>query len=287
MVMGGVVQTGLIAHNGTVPTVGIVGGVATVQTGMVVLSAQTGTEDDVNTLSIGGSMPTPCYVTVSADTGDTITLKHGVDNFNFPHGRDIVLNGSTRVRLLVVSNTEVTTSGDGFTLEDGSWELVSKEVITSAEASWTLNGWSSNTDYTRLRIELDLIPTVNPNSVTIRPNSDSTAGNYSFKHFWYTSAVSASANSGATASLHNSANWYRNDYASGNGLSSYVYEFTRHNDTGIYTAIRGVGVGEFTTVYGAEIAGYWESTSAMTELYVAFVSGNIGIDSGYRIYQGK
>lgn len=65
------------------------------------VAAQTGTADDLSTITAANNQ----YVFLRADTGDTITIKHGTGNITIPGGNDIVLTGY-RGALLFCENSQ-------------------------------------------------------------------------------------------------------------------------------------------------------------------------------------
>jgi hypothetical protein len=94
--------------------VAISSGVLTVDSIYTVMAAETGTTDDVDTitpdfttLSINGTDYAP-IIAVTADTGDTITLKYGITgdkNLNLPNDSDIVVTDDELYWLIYNTNT--------------------------------------------------------------------------------------------------------------------------------------------------------------------------------------
>jgi len=72
-------------------------GAATVTQNAHIIAAETGTTDDLDTLTLGYDNLTVDSVDywpllfLQADTGDTITIKHGTGNFDLPADTDITL----------------------------------------------------------------------------------------------------------------------------------------------------------------------------------------------------
>lgn len=73
----------------------------------VILQAQTGTTDDLDTINLGTEGD---IVILRADTGDTITLKHGTGNIITADGQDLVISGQ-RINM--------------FTFDGGDWVQMS------------------------------------------------------------------------------------------------------------------------------------------------------------------
>jgi hypothetical protein len=69
-------------------TLTIATGVVTITQGFHVIAAESGTTDDLDTISLGSALDSARrqMIYLIADTGDTITVKHGTGN--------IVLNGA-------------------------------------------------------------------------------------------------------------------------------------------------------------------------------------------------
>lgn len=85
-----------------VATIPIADGVLTITSAMVIAQAQTGTADDIDTITPNiesinsGDL---YFILIEADAGNTITLKHGTGNMNFVNAADIVLGSGERALL--------------------------------------------------------------------------------------------------------------------------------------------------------------------------------------------
>lgn len=91
--MAGTETFGLIFKTPT--TLTIASGVVTVVQGIHIIAAQTGTADDLDTITngiVGLTAAGVPRISIIADSGDTITLKHGVDNIDLPGDVDIDLD---------------------------------------------------------------------------------------------------------------------------------------------------------------------------------------------------
>lgn len=93
--MANVVLPALSFLDATILTIS--GGVVTAAQSSHIIAAQTGTTDDLDTITVGydkldaaGNTYRPLLL-ITADTGDTITLKHGTGNLDFVGSLDIVL----------------------------------------------------------------------------------------------------------------------------------------------------------------------------------------------------
>lgn len=87
----------------TATTLTISSGVVTVTQMVHVIAAETGTTDDLETITDGITGQTSAGLAVLlliADTGDTITLKHGTDNLDLPGDADIDLDDDHWIMLL-------------------------------------------------------------------------------------------------------------------------------------------------------------------------------------------
>lgn len=76
------------------------------------LAAETGTADDLDTVVIS-AWQAGDQITVVADTGDTITLKHGTGNITTDTGEDIILIGAARATLYVTASGVDASQGGG------------------------------------------------------------------------------------------------------------------------------------------------------------------------------
>lgn len=81
--------------------------ILTISTGAVtltgayhVIAAEGGTDDDLDTITQAGGAKTPQFIVLQADSGDTITLKDGVDNIQTRTGQDIVMTGTIAIALI-------------------------------------------------------------------------------------------------------------------------------------------------------------------------------------------
>jgi hypothetical protein len=77
----------------------ISGGVVTLTGGWHSIAAETGTTDDLDTITQAGGAATPQIIVIQADTGDTITLKHNADNIQLSGSEDCELSASMRLML--------------------------------------------------------------------------------------------------------------------------------------------------------------------------------------------
>lgn len=78
-------------------------GAITVVQALHIIEAETGTEDDLDTITAGDAILETGYrplIMIQADTGDTITLKHGTGNLDFESASDIVLTDDAWCMLL-------------------------------------------------------------------------------------------------------------------------------------------------------------------------------------------
>jgi len=82
----------------TSTTVTISGGAATIPatTCFIVLAAESGTADDLDTATVTGS---PRIILFQADSGDTITIKHNTGNIKFNSSADFLLSGDKTIAL--------------------------------------------------------------------------------------------------------------------------------------------------------------------------------------------
>ena len=74
----------------------ISGGVVTVTKSYHVIAAQSGTADDLDTITAAADRT---FLVLKADTGDTITIKHGTGNIATWNARDITLTGTDHIML--------------------------------------------------------------------------------------------------------------------------------------------------------------------------------------------
>src|SRR5512134_1113341 len=95
----GVVQAGLLTTDSP-QAVTIASGAALIAQTFVELASETGTSDDLTTLTFDGLLPgARPLVVLSAKSGHTITLKHGTGNMQFNGAADITLTDSKALLL--------------------------------------------------------------------------------------------------------------------------------------------------------------------------------------------
>lgn len=106
----------------------IAAGVATIQQCFCILAAQSGTADDLDTITLGsnfGGVGTyRPMVILQADTGDTITVKHNTGNIFLFGAADVVLTGNQILALFY----------------NGTRWMDSATSIATGMSSWTLAG---------------------------------------------------------------------------------------------------------------------------------------------------
>ena len=94
--MNGVINQGTVSLiDATILTIS--SGVVTAVQCCHAIAAETGTADELDTITIDRSELSPAsdnyrpLLLITADTGDTITLKHGTGNLDFANGLDLTL----------------------------------------------------------------------------------------------------------------------------------------------------------------------------------------------------
>lgn len=141
----------------TADTYTIAAGVATIQQCFCILAAQSGTADDLDTVTLGSNFagigtyrPT---ITLQADTGDTITVKHNTGNIYLYGAADVTLTGNQILTLFyngskwmdsakstgtgMTSFTVAGDSGTPQTITDGSTLTIAGGTGLSSVASAT------------------------------------------------------------------------------------------------------------------------------------------------------
>ena len=77
-------------------TIPIATGIITVTQSNHIITAETSTTDDLVTITIGAALVSTSHsliIRLQADTGDTITIKHGTGNIELASGADFSLRG--------------------------------------------------------------------------------------------------------------------------------------------------------------------------------------------------
>jgi hypothetical protein len=78
----------------------ISGGVITTTLDVHTVAAESGTADDLDTITAANNK----RVRLKADTGDTITIKHGTGNITTLSGQDVAISGSEIVELFCLGS---------------------------------------------------------------------------------------------------------------------------------------------------------------------------------------
>jgi len=81
-----------LAFKSAATTLTISGGSVTATQNLHIIAAETGTEDDLDTIN---GLTDRQWLLLKADTGDTITVKHGTGNIHFDSGEDFELSGDS------------------------------------------------------------------------------------------------------------------------------------------------------------------------------------------------
>jgi hypothetical protein len=128
--------------------------VVTVTQTMHVIAAESGVADDLATINISADIPTASgstnfrtYILLRADSGDTITVKHGTGNISLGSGADYVLSGNKTLQLLYTGT---------------AWVDLQSSVAASG-----LSGTTGSTDNAVLRADGTGGATVQASGVTI------------------------------------------------------------------------------------------------------------------------
>jgi hypothetical protein len=132
-------------------------GVATITHGYHLIAAESGTADDLDTLTLSVTGPlTYPFVLLQADTGDTITVKNGTGNINLNGGADFSLSGE-KALLLFRDGTNwsdvgagggggpLTTKGDVYTFDTADQRLAigaNDTLLTADSVQATGNKWA-------------------------------------------------------------------------------------------------------------------------------------------------
>jgi len=166
-------------------TLTIASGVVTVVYGFHIIAAQTGTTDDLDTITLGYGDLTVAGTTyrpqlaIKADSGDTITVKHGTGNISLPGAYDIALSGDT-VLFLIYDGTNWNANSGG---EVPACILLDSGQETSDAATVAITGWT-NPIWTPSKFVLEVTGLETDaagnyaDNVLVTFNADSTAANY-------------------------------------------------------------------------------------------------------------
>lgn len=176
-----------------VSTLTIASGVVTVTQTMHVIAAESATSDDLDTINISADIPTASgstnfrtYILLRADSGDTITVKHGTGNISLGSGADYVLSGNKTLQLLYTGTAWVD--------------------LQSSSAAAGLSGSTGSTDNALLRADGTGGTTVQASGVVV-DDSDNVSGvtNLALDSIQFSAATELTIATGAvtiTQSVH-------------------------------------------------------------------------------------
>lgn len=122
-------------RSGDIATIAISSGVLTLTSAYTIVQAQTGTADDLATINVSitdVANTDKFLVILEADSGDTITLKHGTGNITLLSGADLALGSGERILLFGNQTdgfTDIETSGGA---GGGSAAPTDAEYLTTA-----------------------------------------------------------------------------------------------------------------------------------------------------------
>ena len=162
----------------------IASGAVTITQGYHAVAAESGTTDDLATINIGGSVVTSGTYTyrpeiiITADTGDTITVKHGTGNIQLNGAADFELSGSKSLKLVYDGTNWVDVGAGGGASTTTMVELVARTQLVSNTTSISLSSISALYAELFLVMEMRTDDTGgNTDSIDITFNSD-TGSNY-------------------------------------------------------------------------------------------------------------
>lgn len=148
--MTGIATLGAIGFDAAT-TLTISSGTIIINQGTHTIAAESGTADDLDTIQfvgIGGVAPNTMLLVLQADTGDTITIKHGTGNISLNGAADFELSGSKRLLLYYDSNGWSDVGAGG----GGSGSNLSSGSTIGQTALWDGAAWYADTErYTPIR----------------------------------------------------------------------------------------------------------------------------------------
>ena len=125
-------------------TTAIATGVLTITSVYTIAQAETSTTDDIDTITpnLEGITSTDVYlVMIEADSGDTITVKHGTGNITLQSTVDVILTGGQRLLLF----GDATNGFTDFATSANNTNTAQLTLTAAASVSPTTNGAASGT----------------------------------------------------------------------------------------------------------------------------------------------
>lgn len=174
----------------------------------------------------------------------------------------------------------------------GAWtEEIALTKVATAVASLSLSGWSQDSRYNSLRFRIGLRgDNAGFQTLTFRPNNDSTAGNYyGYNHYSYTTGNGVHNLYNNTLGIFgNIGGWFAHSSMPTLHRDMIDIVFYKYNKTGedkpfeyVWTGDFGISGSNCWVMWGG---GHYIGSSPITSLYLALSVGNIDVDTYYRAW---
>lgn len=147
-------------------------GVITIDQFVHVVAAETGTTDDLDTINLDydtlafNSINYRPLLALIADTGDTITLKHGTDNIDLPSDTDVDISDDAYILLFYDGTNWSIFPGTGISSSNELYTAYA--IIRDEKATTTAGGGASATTWNARDVNTELVDA--DNIVTISSN---------------------------------------------------------------------------------------------------------------------
>jgi hypothetical protein len=305
-------------------TLTISSGAITVTQRNHIVAAETGTTDDLATITNGinfSDNTVEAQIRLQADTGDTITLKHGTGNIQIPGGTDFTLASDATVILewddfdsvwrvpstiataTTIEGTSITSTGedDGEILvADGAdgvaWELqplylIGSSVLGAAAASMAVSSIPATYRALIIRTQARSVAAASSNNILLYMNADTTATNYSTQRISTAgdgAAVSTAASKGTVGGIQGLFSLAHNtDLANSYGQGEFMinqYAGTSYIKNALYRGgTQILAATSASNMIMASCFGSWHSTAAITAVTAVTQAGN-NLDAGSAIW---
>ncbi len=262
----------------------IAAGVVTATQMLHTIAAESGAADDLDTITAGHSnlscvgLTFRPIVILRADTGDTITIKHGTGNVLFGNSADFELSGNIVLSLIYNGTNWNDINSSASTATPGRVLIGAVDVGAGLAASMAISSIPGTYKSLKYMISAKHDGTVARNA-DLYFNADTTAANYNSQHLVGTNATaSATEIIGTTGAIRhqNMLADTTNDDANAFGLiEGTIIDYASTDKNKLVYASGGVGKsgasGELLVV---NLVGYWESAAAITTITVVCSGGD-------------
>lgn len=244
--------------------------------------------DDLETIN-GGAEGDVLYISI-VNNARTVTVKHATGNIYLASAADLLADNTNKVlKLIKTSGNWVQTMAGGAGSGSSALELIDSDVVTGssvASISITSIPGTYTTLILRAKVRSERASQTN-DSLLVRFNNDTTAGNYRGQYgISFAATASAAENIGATATVCNYV--ISASTATANSFSIFTLVIPWYANTSLLKNCRwelsNVLALTTGTIVEARGVGLWNSTNAITRIDFLAANGNLSVGTRWALY---